>query len=80
MVADREQTGIDPTIYVDLTVQSDNETDDESYRNRFLFWDEIDDRNGEIRQNVPKKKRYDAGLIVKLIDIKNNFGTVKGIW
>lgn len=69
--------GFDPTIYVDLTVQSDNETDDESYRGRFLFWDEIDDRNGEIRQNVPKKKRYDAGLIVKLIDIKNGFGTVE---
>jgi len=69
--------GFDPTIYVDLTVQSENETDDESYKNRFLFWDEIDDRNGEIRQNVPKKKKYDEGLIVKLIDIKNNFGTVE---
>jgi len=68
-----------PTIYVDLTVQSGNETDDESYRSRFLFWDEIDDRNGEIRQNIPKRKRYDAGLIVKLIDIKNDFGTVERV-
>lgn len=69
--------GFDPTIYVDLTVQSDNETDDDSYRSRFLFLDEIDDRNGEIRPNIPKKRRYEAGLIVKLLDIKNSFGTVE---
>ena len=69
--------GFDPTIYVDLTIQNDSETDDESYKNRFLFWDEIDDRNGEIRQNIGKKKRYDEGLIAKLIDIRNNFGTVE---
>lgn len=69
--------GFDPTIYVDLTVQSENELDEESYKNRFLFWDEIDDRNGEIRQNISKKRKYDEGLIVKLIDIKNNFGLVE---
>lgn len=69
--------GFDPTIYVDLTIQNNTETDDESYKNRFLFWDEIDDRNGEIRQNMRKKKRHDEGLVVKLIDIKNNFGTVE---
>lgn len=69
--------GFNPTIYVDLTIQNESETDDESYKNRFLFWDEIDDRNGEIRQNIGKKKRYDEGFIVKLIDIKNNFGAVE---
>ncbi|MBI4679884.1 MAG: DUF262 domain-containing protein [Nitrospirae bacterium] len=69
--------GFDPTIYVDLSIQNDSEIDDENYKNRFLFWDEIDDRNGEIRQNIGKKKRYDEGLVVKLIDIKNNFGTVE---
>lgn len=62
-----------PLLYVDLTIPLDNEIDDESYRNRFLFWNDIDDRNGEIRQNIGKKKRFDDGLIVKLIDIKNNF-------
>jgi len=67
----------DPLLYVDLTVPIDNDTDDESYRNRFLFWSEIDDRNGEIRPNIGKKKRFDDGLIVKLIDIKNNFTTVQ---
>jgi hypothetical protein len=69
--------GFNPAVYVDLTIQIDSETDDESYKSRFLFWDEIDDRNGEIRQNIGKKKRYDEGLIVKLIDIKNGFGAVE---
>lgn len=69
--------GFDPTLYVDLTILSDSETDDESYRSRFLFWEEIDDRNGELRQNIGKNKRFKERLIVKLIDIKNNFGTVE---
>jgi len=67
----------DPTLYVDLTIPVDSDTDDESYRNRFLFWTEIDDRNGEIKANIGKKKRFDEGLIVKLIDIKNNFTIVQ---
>ncbi|SYZ73774.1 conserved hypothetical protein [Candidatus Zixiibacteriota bacterium] len=69
--------GFDPTIYVDSEIQTDNEIDDESYKNRFIFWDEIDDRNGEIRQNIPKRKKFDEGLIIKLIDIKNNCGAVE---
>jgi len=62
-----------PMLYVDLTVQIDSDTDDESYRNRFLFWHEIDDRNGEVKANTGKKRRFDDGLIVRLIDIKNKF-------
>ncbi len=69
--------GFDPTVYVDLTVRSSGETDDESYKNRFLFWNEIDDRNGELLANIGKKKRYDEGLVVKLIDVKNNFGKIE---
>lgn len=69
--------GFDPLLYVDLTIPIDSDTDDESYRNRFLFWNEIDDRNGELRANAGKKKRYDEGLIIKLIDIKNNFTDVQ---
>jgi len=71
------QPGFEPLLYVDLTVPVNSDTDDESYHSRFLFWTEIDDRNGEIRYNMGKKKRYDEGLIVKLIDIKNNFTTVQ---
>ena len=69
--------GFDPTVYVDLTVSSDGETDDVSYKDRFLFWDEIDDRGGELQANIGKKRRMDEGLIVKLIDIKQKHGDVE---
>jgi uncharacterized protein with ParB-like and HNH nuclease domain len=71
--------GFDPTLYVDLTVLPESEVDDESYRNRFLFWDEIEDRDGEIRPNIGKKKRFKEGLVVKLSEVKNNFGAVEKV-
>lgn len=66
-----------PLLFVDLTVPIESETDDNSYRNRFLFWSEIEDRNGELRANIGRRKRYDDGLIVKLIDIKNKFAEIQ---
>lgn len=69
--------GFDPILYVDLTIEAESDIDDESYKNRFLFWHDIDDRNGEVRQNIGKKKRFDDGLIVKLLDIKNNFTSIQ---
>lgn len=66
-----------PEIYVDLTIQSDDDTDDESYKNRFLFWNEIDDKNGEYRKNIGRRKRFDEGMIVKLIDIKRDFHKIQ---
>jgi len=69
--------GFNPLLFVDLTIPTESDTDDESYRNRFLFWSEIDDRNGDIRTNTGKQKRFNEGLIVKLIDIKNNFTSVQ---
>lgn len=66
-----------PSLYIDLTIPFESDTDDESYKSRFLFWDEIDDRNGEIRQNIGKKKKFDEGLIVKLLDIKTSFENVE---
>lgn len=69
--------GFDPTIFIDLTVNLKDDTDDDSYKDRFLFWTEIDDKDGNIRPNTQKKKRYDNGLIIKLIDIKNNFSDVQ---
>jgi hypothetical protein len=71
------RSNFDPTLYIDLTIKMDGDTDDESYRNRFLFWTDIDDRCGEIKPNIGKKNRFEEGLIVKLIDIKNNFTTVQ---
>jgi uncharacterized protein with ParB-like and HNH nuclease domain len=67
----------DPTLYVDFTIPIESDTDDESFRSRFLFWDEIDDRDGDLRYNTGKKNKYVEGLIVKLIDIKSNFGSVE---
>jgi hypothetical protein len=68
--------GFDPTIYIDLTIALKDETDDESYKERFLFWSDIDDKDGTIRPNTQKKKRYDNGLIIKLIEIQKNFSDV----
>ena len=74
-IADRP--GFDPLLYVDLTIPVENDTDDESYKNRFLFWTEIDDQNGRILHNVGRKKRFNQGLVVKLIDIKNQFSAIQ---
>lgn len=71
------RVGFNPLLYVDLTVPIESDTDDESFSDRFLFWSEIDDRNGEAKANTGKKKRFDEGLIVKLIEIKNNFTKVQ---
>jgi len=67
----------DPTLYIDLTVEDIDEIDDESYKKRFLFWEEIDDDNGRIKANYQHKKRYEQGLILKLKDIKENYGDVE---
>lgn len=69
--------GFDPTVYIDLTVQDTNETDDDSYKQRFLYWNEIDDKNGELKRNTGRNKKHKDGLIVKLFDIKNAFGSVE---
>jgi hypothetical protein len=58
-----------PRLFVDLTIKENGEVEDESWRDRFLFWDEIDDRGGELLRNLGRKKRYDSGLIVKLENI-----------
>ena len=67
----------DPTLYFDLTVEDKDEVDDDSYKKRFLFWDEIDDRGGTFKPNMGKMKRYSEGLIVKLQDIRQDFGRIE---
>jgi hypothetical protein len=66
-----------PTLFIDLTVLDLDETDDESYKKRFLFWHEIDDRNGELKANSGKRRKFDEGLIVKLIEIQKDFGAIE---
>ena len=69
--------GFDPSLYIDLTIQNTDDTDDESYKNRFLYWDEIDTREGTFRRNLGRFNRFEEGLIVKLQEIKQNFSDVQ---
>lgn len=65
----------DPILYVDLTIKDKSATDDASFKSRFLFWDEIDD--AKVKRNKARKERFDAGLIIKLKDIKERYGQVE---
>ncbi|MEH2326923.1 MAG: DUF262 domain-containing protein [Nostoc sp.] len=67
----------DPTLYIDLTIELTDATDDTSYAKRFLFWDEIDDRYGQLKANIGKKQRYQDKLIVRLIDIIKDRGEIE---
>ncbi len=71
------QDNRNPQLYVDLTIQQSEEPEDESWRSRFLFWDEIDDRNGELLRNTGRRKNLDEGLIVKLEDIAHHYHTLE---
>ena len=66
----------DPTLYVDVTIQNEDEVDDEKYKKRFLYFDEIDDKNGEYKRNTPSQKKYNDGFIIKLIEIKENYDNI----
>jgi hypothetical protein len=67
----------DPTLYFDLTVKDEEEIDEDSYKNRFLFWNDIDDRGGSYTRNTGRMNRYQEGLIVKLRDVMTDFGSVE---
>lgn len=69
--------GFNPTLYFDLTVKDEEEIDDETYKQRFLFWDEIDDKGGNYKRNSGRMQRFGDGLIVNLRDVLENFGTVE---
>lgn len=71
------QPGFNPTIYIDLSITNQSETDDESYKDRFLFWDEIDDQEGKLKKNTGKMKKFNRGIIVKLMDVKQNFNKIE---
>lgn len=67
----------DPTLYFDITIEDVDEIDDESYKRRFLFWTEIDDKDGTLLKNKGRMKRYNEGLIVKLQDVRQDFGRIE---
>lgn len=67
----------DPHLYVDLTIEDADEVEDRSWRERFLFWDEIDDQGGQLLRNTGRKKRYEDGFIVKLEDIAHHYSNLE---
>ena len=67
----------DPKLYIDLSIKDVEEIDDQSYKHRFLFWDEIDDRGGTFAINSQRMSRFQEGVIVQLLEIKQNFGRVE---
>ncbi|MDV6320899.1 hypothetical protein, partial [Chromohalobacter sp. HP20-39] len=67
-IANRE--GFDPTLFVDLSVESTGDTDDETYRQRFLFPEEIV-RSEELMQGVKEFR------VVKLQRILEHYGQVE---
>ena len=42
-----------------------------------MYWDEIDDRGGDYKRNTGRKNKYDSGLVVKLLDIKEQFSSIE---
>jgi hypothetical protein len=66
----KELGDFDPTIYIDLTIENETEVDDESYKKRFLYSDEINDKRQKEKQN--------DGLIVKLLDTRNKYRAIDG--
>jgi len=71
------QDGVDPSVYIDLTIKDETDTDDDSYKKRFLYWDEINDKEGNLKRNTGRQNKFNTGLIVKLLSIKNDFGSVE---
>lgn len=69
---DSWEADYEPPLYVDLTVEEAGDVEDSNYKERFLFWNEIDAQGGRIPQNVPRRERFNDGYIVKLQDIKDN--------
>lgn len=67
----------DSALYVDLTIDSADGVEDKTWRERFLFWDEIDDQDGALLRNAGRQKRYNDGLIVKLKHIHNQYSELE---
>ena len=69
--------GRDPWMFVDLTVEEAGEVEDETWRERFLFWNEIDDQGGKLLRNSGRRKRHDVGLIVQLEHVANRYADLE---
>lgn len=73
----KNRNGFDPKLYIDLTVKLSGETDDESFKQRFLFWSEINDQGGKEKQNTERMECFRKGLIVPLQRVQQDYGKVE---
>ena len=64
----------DPTVYFDLTIPRVEEPEDETYKDRFLFWSEINDHGRVPHQNNERMRRFKEGYVVPLRRIAFEFG------
>jgi hypothetical protein len=69
----KDNDGDDLRVYVDLTIDEREDVEDESWRERFLFWTEVDDRGGQLLRNTGRQKRFDSHLIVTLEAIARRY-------
>ena len=67
----------DARLFVDLTVTDSDEVEDELWRERFLFWDEIDDRGGTLLRHKGRQERFNRGEIVALVDIDRRYDALE---
>lgn len=51
------QDGFDPSVYIDLTIEDETDTDDDSYKKRFLYWDEINDKEDNFKRNTGRQTK-----------------------
>ena len=66
-----------PDLYVDLSIEDTDEIEDKAWRERFLYWDEIDDRGGALLRNTGRQKRFNDGLIVKIEYIPHRYSELE---
>lgn len=71
--------GFDPTLYIDLTVDDPDDIEEQTHKERFLFWDEIDDRDGTLTRNSPRLEKFRKGEIIRLRDVVESFGRVERV-
>lgn len=65
-------------LYIDLTIEAEGEeVEDGTWREQFLFWDEINDHEGTLLRNKGRQQRFDEGLIVSIEKIANSYANVE---
>lgn len=67
----------DPALYIDLSIPFADDESEDSYRSRFLFWTEIDDKSGTLIANKGRTERFKKGQIVQLKDVRSRYAELE---